>query len=58
MELNLKGPLYPKRAHSARCIHLVGREGDQELNSFLEVFTSTVYQYIRLYARSYRLMLK
>lgn len=40
VELNLKGPPYPKRAHSRRCIHLVGRKGDQKLNSYLEVFAT------------------
>lgn len=42
MELNLKGPPYPKRAHSRRCIHLVGRKGDQKLNSYLEVFATSL----------------
>lgn len=42
VELNLKGPPYPKRAHSRRCIHLVGRKGDQKLNSYLEVFATSL----------------
>lgn len=42
VELNLKGPPYPKRVHSRRCIHLVGRKGDQKLNSYLEVFATSL----------------
>lgn len=62
MELNLKGPPYPKRAHSRRCIHLVGRKGDQKLNSYLEVFATSlslqcvcvcvfIQPYVRIYVR-------
>lgn len=62
VELNLKGPPYPKRAHSRRCIHLVGRKGDQKLNSYLEVFATSlslqcvcvcvfIQPYVRIYVR-------